>query len=696
MGTEYHYDDYNIQGGSISGTPIGQDTPDKGAFTELKASLVEMKKGGDIASASPLAIDTDGDYFDVTGTTGFASMTVAANRHFFLQFDGILTMTHHATNLDLPRETNITTAVGDVGEFFSTGANTVQCVNYTRASSATAFEDIKQAASTTATGVSERATDAEALTGTDTERHITPANLTAVLSRGINLIGTAGEAGFAVGICPSQLLPDGMISLPGYDQPSHDNYGNYLYKDGSIMCWIPKFYYLIATNNVTIKGMDTYATEQDANADNYAMPRAFIDGGIEQQGFFFDKYMCSQNAWGSGQIASSIKNGLPLSTAAVHNPIAGLTACTANQYYETIKAAHARDGVDGAENASSIFHCASKFQYAALALLFFAHAQASSATTYCAWYDATYNYPKGCNNNALKDYDEVSNGAGSGDDLLYVTDGYSNCGKTGSGVPFAKSTHNGQNCGVADLNGLMYEISIGLTAVATSDTIEDISRANPANVQETGHVKSTGDYMMLTGIEGGDWAALDDKIYKVTKIDANNYTLDGVDTSGFAQAYAAGTNHGTTYAGTFYLAKEATAMKDFDSNNAGATDHWGATGVAAMMDAFTPVFESAYAANGFAQRFGSGANQVLSEAMSGDAWLLTGLGFPKDADGIDVTGTNAFGKDYFYQYIRNELCGLSCGDWDDTSNAGVWCFGWYNYRTRSSSYVGFRLGLYTE
>jgi hypothetical protein len=44
---------------------------------------------------------------------------------------------------------------------------------------ATAFTNIKQAASTTATGVVELATDAETNTGTDTARAITPANLTA-------------------------------------------------------------------------------------------------------------------------------------------------------------------------------------------------------------------------------------------------------------------------------------------------------------------------------------------------------------------------------------------------------------------------------------------------------------------------------------------------------------------------------------
>jgi hypothetical protein len=90
-------------------------------------------KGGDLTSANPLVIDTDGNYFDVTGTTNFASMTVAANKQFTLQFDGALTMTHHATNLDLPGEANITTAAGDVATFQSTGSNTVQCLIYTKA-----------------------------------------------------------------------------------------------------------------------------------------------------------------------------------------------------------------------------------------------------------------------------------------------------------------------------------------------------------------------------------------------------------------------------------------------------------------------------------------------------------------------------------------------------------------------------------
>src|SRR5690606_17753495 len=65
------------------------------------------------------------------------------------------------------------------------------------------------------------------------------------------------------------------------------------------------------------------------------------------------------------------------------------------------------------------------------------------------------NFPKGCNNNALRDANDTS--------VLYVSDGYSNAAKTGSGTPFAKTTHNGQECGVADLNGGMWEVCLGLT-----------------------------------------------------------------------------------------------------------------------------------------------------------------------------------------------------------------------------------------
>ena len=112
----------------------GDSSPQLGGFLDANGNYMQTEKGADIASASPTVITTVGDYFDVTGTTNFAAFTVAADRQFTLQFDGVLTMTHHATNLDLPGEENITTAAGDVAIFQSTAANQVQCICYTRAS----------------------------------------------------------------------------------------------------------------------------------------------------------------------------------------------------------------------------------------------------------------------------------------------------------------------------------------------------------------------------------------------------------------------------------------------------------------------------------------------------------------------------------------------------------------------------------
>ncbi len=507
------------------------------------------------------------------------------------------------------------------------------------------------------------------------------------VEKDINGIGVPGQAGFGVGVCPDNLLPAGFTPLSGHNVLADDNYGNYQFSDGSIMCYVPKFYYKIGTgsngldvNVIDIKPGSAYNFTSLAGADGYALPRAFIDGGIERHGFFVDKYKCSKRSLGTGYVASSIANALPLSTSSVHNPIADLTACAGNYYHEAINAAHARDGVDGAVNATSIFFVKSQFIQAALAILSMAHGQASGSTTYCAWYDATYNYPKGCNNNALGDTDDGT--------VTYTSDGYSNCGKTGSGVPFAKTTHNGQACGVADLNGLMYEIMIGCTCIATAKTITAVTQANPCQITAVSHGRATGDYAMITSV--GGMTQINDKIFTITVIDADNFTLDEVDSTGFA-TYTSG---GTATVSDFYVAKEATAMKDFTGGNSLSTDHWGATGVAAMMDAFDMVFETGYPGNSFAQRMGSAGNQVLSEAVSGAGYIRTSLMIPKDSDGIDTTGTNLFGKDYFYQYIRNELCVRSGGFWNSGSLAGVWGSYWFGCRAYSGGYVGFRCACY--
>jgi hypothetical protein len=173
-------------------------------------------------------------------------------------------------------------------------------------------------------------------------------------------------------------------------------------------------------------------------------------------------------------------------------------------------------------------------------------------------------------------------------------------------------------------------------------------------------------------------------------VDANDVTLDGVDGTAFT-AYTSG---GTGTYGTFYAAKESAVMANFTGGNTLATDHFGATGVAANMDAFTPAcFRTDYPNNGFAQKVGNGANQVLSAELTGNNAVLRSLGVPISL-GASSAGSNLFGQDYLYQYIRNELCLRSGADWSGGSSAGVWASGLNDARTDSGGYVGFRSASY--
>jgi hypothetical protein len=182
---------------------------------------------------------------------------------------------------------------------------------------------------------------------------------------------------------------------------------------------------------------------------------------------------------------------------------------------------------------------------------------------------------------------------------------------------------------------------------------------------------------------------LNDRMFTATGIDANTFSLN-VDSTGFT-AYSSA---GSVVVPTFYVLDTDVAMKNITGSNTLATDHWGATGIAAMFTAIAIPMEVTYSTNGLVQRFGSGANQVLSEATSGSSWNLTGLGVPKDVNGMDATGANTFGKDYFYQTAVNELAPVSGGYWGDTAYAGVWSMHLSNYRTNTFYYVGFRSALY--
>ena len=274
-----------------------------------------------------------------------------------------------------------------------------------------------------------------------------------------------GTKGFSVAPTDQPFALLGLAEMTGTKDPASDNYGNYIHANGSIVCWLPKTFYRVghpdsprfATYGENALDMtDVFETEAEANASGYALPRCFINGGKEQPGVFVDKYMNSKDG---NSASKSVFGGVPISLATTDGFTVsnGMTGCTG------ILA----DAVVLSKARGERWNATSAFIYAYLALVSVAQAQAATSTADVAWYDPTgvKNYPKGCNNNALSDVNDTSVVYASAEDSGDV-----NKPKTGATANFAKTTHNGSNNGVADLNGGMFEVTIGITNFGSSAT----------------------------------------------------------------------------------------------------------------------------------------------------------------------------------------------------------------------------------
>ena len=110
----------------------GTDTT-KGATSDAIAALWE--KGSDTASAGTVSLG-EGGFFHITGTTTITDIdwsTAKDGRHAWVVFDGVLTLTHNGTTLQLPGGANITTAAGDRALFVQDNGDNVICLAYVKA-----------------------------------------------------------------------------------------------------------------------------------------------------------------------------------------------------------------------------------------------------------------------------------------------------------------------------------------------------------------------------------------------------------------------------------------------------------------------------------------------------------------------------------------------------------------------------------
>lgn len=313
-----------------------------------------------------------------------------------------------------------------------------------------------------------------------------------------NDIGIPGTYGFGTGLCPEP-LPPGFVELPGTRNILSHEYGNYRYIDGSVMVWRPAFYYRIGHpynttynkygfNSINIKPVSTFSSHLDAIQQGYVLHRAFINNNKVHLGVMIDKYQCSNN----NGIASSIRFKSPLTCSTTNNPFSLVGAV--NEFRGAFAAAKTR---------GFQFHVMSRFEWSSCAMVSLAQAQHTTSSLITAWYDpnGANNFPKGNNNNALSDQNDTT--------AMWKPSGYLNmgltgsCGYSGNTNIFAKSTDNGQACGIADLNGNVWEINSGV--VTTGDNATD-----HGDVDNTLYVlKEHANINDLTGEWGSAWGSVE-------------------------------------------------------------------------------------------------------------------------------------------------------------------------------------------
>ena len=239
-------------------------------------------------------------------------------------------------------------------------------------------------------------------------------------------IGIPGTRGFGVGVYPgteSELVALGLEPMTGFNDKQSDNYGNYMHFKGGQMIFIPAFlvrygsedapqYSSYGANSIEIKDVSEYNSLENAANDGFYLHRAFIDGGEVKSGFFMSKYHMTVTT-----------------TGGVSVPVSGMTTPTVSITPVQM--------IDYARSLGYGWNCPSAFMAAAIDVIALCHAQFSTWTNVCRWYDpaGATSYP--------------AQGRGTSDMGLY--------------------SHNGQPCGVIGFK-FRWEYCLGLTTAGTSES----------------------------------------------------------------------------------------------------------------------------------------------------------------------------------------------------------------------------------
>lgn len=348
-------------------------------------------------------------------------------------------------------------------------------------------------------------------------------------------IGLPGLRGFGVGCCIPELLPDNIIPLRGCDDPHSPNYGNYIHlPSASIICYIPSHYIDIqAPGNTNAPNYGTKVVISSIQVGNAVLAKMFRNGSEDVSGVFIDKYQGSnvlpdgsgrpnssdylpQTLPQTGGIFASRPGLWPVSATAISGTtISPFSYCDSTALNpSTVSPNNEFGGVwELCRSRGVDWDPLPIWSRVHLAYLSLAHAQAlldtggspiTRATTAAAWMDNTPYAPKG-NNDSGADIDDggLTWDTWVGEPFRALT----GSAHTRPGVE--KTSHNGQLCGIVDVNGNQYDICPGLTNTTGDEegyVVFDGDMDNWSEISSNGDiVNASGTITLLTDSGDGVW-----------------------------------------------------------------------------------------------------------------------------------------------------------------------------------------------
>ena len=358
-------------------------------------------------------------------------------------------------------------------------------------------------------------------------------------------IGTPDSPAFGTGVAPTEVYESvGAKPLPGTNDPTSFQYGLYeltatsdANESGSVneyqhyhayVKYIPKFYYTFLSANDTtlltdeeLKPLEQYTgltvaqmkeaqnragtsaialasanifkNEADANEHGFILHRGFIDGGVEQDGFFISNtlasYFYSNDTVGNNETQYYI--GMP-----------------SYKFEPTYKYNIHRKGLvrlDGATPAKKFglpntlacavelskkfagFNCMAPWQWAAICTLAFVSGLYCKDATECAWYAKGFNAaPMGINQTSRDERDATVKGVSM--------DGTSGTCWVDGEDAYKKTTHNGRINGITNCNGWLWQVVVGANSMFNISPITavhaDLEAEIPSGLQSTSYASS--------------------------------------------------------------------------------------------------------------------------------------------------------------------------------------------------------------